>query len=296
MKNPFNSSSYKNEDDLTLIQEAKLGNQKALNQLMKNHQGYIYNVSLKFFNEVDKAQDATQEVLIKILSNLGSYNSEKSQFRTWVYRIAFNHFLNTKKSAFEQRYEIGFEKFFDVIQSTPDQELNELEIAELKMEIEEAKVACTAGMIMCLDREQRLLYIVGDVFEIDHQLGAEIFEITPANFRQRLTRARQDLFMWMNNRCGLVNEQNPCRCPKKTKGFVERGYVNPQSLKWNSDVLTKIGELSEQQVDELLIERDKIAHNIFQQHPFKKTVISSEKILDLILQNDRFSDGFKLER
>jgi hypothetical protein len=102
--------------------------------------------------------------------------------------------------------------------------------------------------------------------------------------------------MWMNNRCGLVNEQNPCRCPKKTKGFVERGYVNPQSLKWTSDVLTKIGELSEQQVDELLIERDKIAHNIFQQHPFKKTEVSSEKILELILQNDRFSGGFKLER
>jgi hypothetical protein len=52
--------------------------------------------------------------------------------------------------------------------------------------------ACMAGMIMCLDGEQRLTYIIGDVFEADHNLGAEIFEITPANFRQKLTCARKD--------------------------------------------------------------------------------------------------------
>ena len=295
MRNPFNSAQYKNEDDLILIQKAKNGDRAALNELIKKHQGYIYNVSLKFFNELNKAQDATQEVLIKVLSNLGSYDPAKAQFRTWLYRITFNHFLNTKKSAFEQRYEIGFEKFFDVIQSTPDQELSHEEVINLKHEIEAAKVACTAGMIMCLDREQRLTYIVGDVFEIDHKFGAEIFNITPENFRKRLSRARQDLYMWMNKRCGLVNEKNPCRCPKKTKGFIERGYVNPDSLKWNSNVLSEINALTEKRVDDLLLERDKIAHSIFSQHPFKKTEVSSEQILHSILDNPTFTIGFDLK-
>lgn len=294
MKNPFNSPAYSHEHDLTLIQEAKNGDRKALNRLLEHHQGYIYNVSLKFFNELDKAKDATQEVLIKVLSNLGSYDPQKSQFRTWLYKIAFNHFLNTRQSPFEQRYEMGFEKFFDVIQSTPDQELNVQEVNHLKYEIEEAKVACTAGMIMCLDRDQRLLYIIGDVFEIDHNLGAEIFDTTPANFRKRLSRARQDLYMWMNNRYGLVNENNPCRCPKKTKGFIERGYVNPDNLKWNSNILNKIKDLSEKEVDDLLLERDKIAQNLFREHPFKKPGITAEEVLDTILDNDKFSKEFDI--
>ena len=188
-----------------------------MNALVQNHQGYIFNVALKYFNDIANAQDATQEVLIKVISNLGNYNSEKAQFRTWLYRITFNHFLNTKKSAIEIRYESGFGNFFQIIENSEIIELTEKERSKMKWEIEESKVACTAGMIMCLDREQRLTYIIGDVFEIDHKLGAEIFEITPDNFRQKLIRARKDLYEWMHNRCGLVNKEDPCRCPKKTK-------------------------------------------------------------------------------
>ena len=34
----------------------------------------------------------------------------------------------------------------------------------------------------------------------------------------------------MNDRCGLVNRSNPCRCAKKTRGFMQAGYVDPESL------------------------------------------------------------------
>ncbi len=64
---------------------------------------------------------------------------------------------------------------------------------EMSQEIEESKVACMAGTLMCLDREQRPVYIVGALFEIDHNLAAEIFEVSPANFIKKLSRARKDL-------------------------------------------------------------------------------------------------------
>ena len=294
MKNPFSVKTYPDRNDLELIQQIKSGSKDALNTLVKNHQGYIYNIALKFYNQIAEAEDATQEVLIKVISNIGTYNPDKAQFRTWLYRITFNHFLNYKKTDFEKRYEIGFEKFFDVIQSTPDEELSEEEINGMKYEIEESKIACMAGMIMCLDREQRLVYIIGDVFEIDHNLGAEIFETSPDNFRQKLTRARKDLFQWMNNRCGLINTNNPCRCPKKTKGFIEKGYVNPADLKWNSNYSQKIFELSENRVDNLLNERDKIYSNLFKAHPFKNSKVDSETILKNILNNDQFRNSFDL--
>ena len=81
----------------------------------------------------------------------------------------------------------------------------------MQQEIEESKVSCMAGMLMCLDREQRLIYIVGELFEIDHNMGSEIFGTSPANFRQKLSRARKDLYHWMHDKCGLVNKENPCR-------------------------------------------------------------------------------------
>jgi RNA polymerase sigma factor (sigma-70 family) len=293
-KNPFNNKAYNQQDDEALIQSCLNGSKQALNILAENYQGYIFNVALKYFNHIADAEDATQEVLIKVIANLGNYDANKAQFRTWLYKITFNHFLNTKKGPIEIRYEAGFENFFNAIESSEVVELTLDQENKMKWEIEEAKVACMAGMIMCLDREQRLTYIIGDVFEIDHNLGAEIFEITPDNFRQKLTRARKDLYQWMHNRCGLVNNNNSCRCPKKTKGFIEKGYVNPENFKWHSDFSNRIYELSENSVDNLLNERDKIYSNLFKQHPFKNNTVTTEKILNEIFNNDKFSQSFDL--
>jgi hypothetical protein len=48
-------------------------------------------------------------------------------------------------------------------------------------------------MLLCLDREQRLVYVLGEIFDVTDVVGAEILEITPENFRQRLARTRRDL-------------------------------------------------------------------------------------------------------
>jgi hypothetical protein len=85
------------------------------------------------------------------------------------------------------------------------------------------------GMLLCLDREQRLIYILGEILDVTDAVGAELLEISRENFRQQLARARRDLHSFMNDRCGLVNRSNPCRCAKKTRGFMQAGYVDPES-------------------------------------------------------------------
>jgi hypothetical protein len=45
-----------------------------------------------------------------------------------------------------------------------------------------------------------------------------------------LARARRDLHNFMHDKCGLVNRANPCRCAKKTRGFMQAGYVDPEHL------------------------------------------------------------------
>src|SRR5262249_30997614 len=60
--------------------------------------------------------------------------------------------------------------------------------------------------------------------------GGEILEMSADNFRQSLARARRDLYRFMNGQCGLVNTANPCRCPKKTRGFIDAGHVDPNRL------------------------------------------------------------------
>jgi DNA-directed RNA polymerase specialized sigma24 family protein len=58
-------------------------------------------------------------------------------------------------------------------------------------------------MLICLDREQRLIYLLGDAFGIDHNLGAEIFGISKQNFRVKLSRERKELHNYMEYRQGF---------------------------------------------------------------------------------------------
>jgi len=268
MENPLSLQNYDNDADEILINHALQGDKISLNSILVRHQDYIFNIALKMLNSIADAEDVTQEVLIKIVTNLSKYDSTKARFRTWLYRITFNHVLNVKKSASE-KHELTFSKFFDYIDAVPNVVLSEEEESFMGESIEEAQVSCTAGMLMCLNREQRLIYIVGEVFNIDHNLASEIFEITPANFRKKLSRTRADLHQWMHKRCGLVNQDNPCRCKNKTKKFIERGIVNPENPKWHSNYKNKIYQLVETRLNEVSITTDKLYSKIYQQAPFK---------------------------
>src|SRR6185436_7395500 len=194
---------------------------------------------------------------------------------------------NTKKSKAELKI-TDFESYFNSIDNIPDYELSTREQKDLAGSIEEIRISCTAGMLLCLDREQRMIYILGEMFDIDHNLGSEILGITAGNFRIRLMRARQDLYNWMNERCGLVNKSNPCRCAKKTKGYIEAGHVDPNNLKFNTRYKKKIYELSKGKALSISNTVEDLHKTIFQQHPLQEP-LTTTKIVDTILNNNLIS-------
>src|SRR5260370_25541370 len=97
-------------------------------------------------------------------------------------------------------------------------------------------------MLLGLDREERLTFSLGAIFEVSDTVDADVLEITPDNFRQRLARAPRDLRNFMNAKCGLVNQANPCRCAKKTRAFIQAAYVAPENLLFGRE---RIGEVPE---------------------------------------------------
>lgn len=282
MDNPF-QINYPDEIDSELVKLATSGDKKALQNLIIRHQIFIYNLALKMTKNIEDAEDLTQEVFINAITSLSKFEG-KSKFRTWLYRITVNYFLNTKKRKSELKV-IDFETYFNSIDNMPNNELTNQEQNDLTESIEELRISYTAGMLLCLDREQRMIYILGEMFDIDHNLGSEILGITAGNFRIRLMRARQDLNNWMNERCGLVNKANPCRCAKKTRAYIEAGIVDPNNLKFNTRHKKKIYELSEQNATSITNTIEDLNKNIFQQHPLQEPVTSS-KIVDEIFNNN----------
>lgn len=250
---PF-SISYKEEDDLTLIREFFEGSKASLNQLINRHQRFIYNLALKFVNDRDEAADLTQEVLISLVSKLDKFNGNSS-FRTWLYRMVYNQFIDTKRKKVEKSV-VSFEEYGDYLDTAyNDEGMTPQERVDNEKAIDWTRNKCLTGALICLDRQQRMVFILGAIFNLKSSVAAEILEVTPENFRKQLQRAKDDLFRFMQDKCGLINVEAPCRCQKKTKGYIQDGIVSPETIQFYrqfTDSIESVVESKNREIDYLI--------------------------------------------
>jgi len=290
--NPLIDGLTADLEDQELVARAQDGNREALEVLIKRHQSWIYNIVLRMIYHPDDAQDATQEILIKLVTKLSSFEG-RSSFRTWLYRIAVNHVLNMKRGRLESAT-MSFEDFGRGLDNTPDMDLpDQLSVpVDVQLLVDEARISCTSAMLLCLNREQRLVYILGEIFGVTDSIGAELLEISRENFRQKLGRARRDLHNFMQEKCGLINKANPCRCARKTQGFIKAGYVDPHKLLFARERMSRVREVAEKKCDDLL-SLDAQYAEIHRDHPFQDGPDFIATLRDLIDGSD-FKSTFEL--
>src|SRR6266702_2991618 len=148
--NPLADDSPDHEDQ-KLVLRARSGDRKALEELVQRHQAWIYNIAIRMLYHPQDAEDATQEILIKALTGLTSFEG-RSSFRTWLYRIAANHVLNAKRGRLEPPA-ISLSCYGHGLDATPDLDLPDpREVpADVRLLVDEARLTCTSGMLLCLD-------------------------------------------------------------------------------------------------------------------------------------------------
>jgi len=214
-----------------LVDLAKEGKKDALEELVRGIQGRIYNLALRALFLPADAEDATQEILIKVITHLADFRGE-SRFTTWVFRIAANHLLTTRKGRAEKR---GFsfkeaEEGIEAALSVASWE--NAEACESSLVVEEVRLSCLQGMLLCLSREIRLAFILGVVFEVTSLEGGRILNVTEETFRQRLSRGRKQIQEFMSKKCSLINPENPCACAKLISHEIRIKMLDPENLRF----------------------------------------------------------------
>ena len=219
------------QQEKELIEQAKEGSQQALETLIKQVQDQVYNLALRMLQVPADAEDATQDILIRVITHLSEFRQE-SAFPTWVYRIATNYLLTTRKRRAERQ-----NLTFQYLGAALDESLARGEASipdgyEHQLLVEEVQYHCTLGMLICLDRVHRIACILGEFFEVSSEEGAYIMQTTPATFRKRLSRARSHLRAFVQQKCGIVNPDNPCRCAKHVGNEIQAGILKPEKLRY----------------------------------------------------------------
>lgn len=223
-----------NEQWQALIDKAMAGDKKALETLAADVQDMVFNLSLRMLGTFADAEDATQDILLKMITHLSSFRGD-SLFTTWVFSIAANHLKNYKKHMFAQ-CPLRFEYYGDDIENAKIQDVPDLtQNVERDILAEELKMSCTNVMLQCLDTESRCIFILGTMFKLDSRIAGEILEISPEAYRQRLSRIRKKMADFLGQYCGEYGSGR-CKCKDRVNYAIQCHRINPLRLDYMTAV------------------------------------------------------------
>jgi RNA polymerase sigma factor (sigma-70 family) len=206
-----------------LVARATAGDGSAVTEIVRALERPFYNMALRMLSYRQDAEDAAQEALIRVVTHLAQYRGDAA-FSTWAWRIAIRQILDARTT--RPRY--SFDEYAaDLADGREDSAAERPENAVLYREL---KVICSRALLQCLDADQRVAFVLGDILELDSTDAAEIVEVDPATFRKRLSRARAALSGFLMRHCGVVNEAAPCACHRRLTRATALGRLDRDVL------------------------------------------------------------------
>ncbi len=182
-------------DELKLIEQAQLGDKKALTELVKLYEQTVFNFSFKICRNKEKAEHTMQETFLSMVKNIKQFSGE-SKLSTWLYRVVSNHCLMLARStgkyefaSFEDEDAVIDEKSIADWKVTPDKIT---ENNELKDFLDKA--------IEKLPADYRIVFMLRDVEGLSTEETAKMVELTVPAVKSRLHRARAFLRDELNER------------------------------------------------------------------------------------------------
>lgn len=217
-----------NKELPALIEQATAGDKQALETVVLSIQDLVFNLSLRMLGTFPDAEDASQDILLKVITHLSSFKRDSS-FSTWVFSIAVNHLKNYKKHMFA-KYPLSFEFYGDDIVNGKIDDVPDLtQDVERSILAEELKLSCTNVLLQCLDPDSRCVFILGTMFKVDSRIAGDILGISPEAYRQRLSRVRKKVADFLSEYCGEYGKGS-CRCADRVDYAIQNSRISPQHL------------------------------------------------------------------
>ena len=174
--------------------------QTTVEALVDDYYGYIVNICHKYFHDPDEVEDAAQEIVIKLILSLETFRGGSS-ISTWVYSVARNHVLDRLK-----KREQALDAYLDEL---PDPRCDHDERREEALGL---SLGLVRAMIRVLTRRERQVYALSRLFGCSGPEGAAILGLTPANFRQILSRVDKKLNVHRASACVPSDGRWGIRC------------------------------------------------------------------------------------
>ncbi|MEA1974884.1 MAG: sigma-70 family RNA polymerase sigma factor [Bacillota bacterium] len=175
------------DNEMILLEKAVNGDIQSFELLIRKYQKFAYNIALNYLKNIDEAEDATQEALIKAFKYLKNFHME-SKFSTWLYRIVINTCKDQlrKKSKENNLISLNANDTYEAeIEDLSYEPLKTMENKELSSGLKEA--------INQLKIKYKEVIILCDVNDISYNEISDILKIPVGTVRSRINRGRKML-------------------------------------------------------------------------------------------------------
>jgi RNA polymerase sigma-70 factor, ECF subfamily len=156
-----------------LLQRARSGDLEAFEQIILRHQASVFRTALRLLNSPEDAEDAAQEVFLRLHKHLGKFDAER-EFAPWLYRVTVNVCFSARRR--QRGEEIG-----EMTSSEPDP-YHRAESAELGRLL--------ASELGRLPKKERAALVLRDLEGLTTQEVARILGSSEATVRSQISSAR----------------------------------------------------------------------------------------------------------
>ena len=172
--------------DEKLILRFQEGDINAYNELVKRYKDRLLNFVLRYFNNVEQAEDVVQDTLIKLYTH-ASYYKNVAKFSTWIFTIAKNNALTElRKNKRKKTYSLWTDDGQVIDINSKEESLdskvqNEIAIDQLNKFLDE------------IPENFRMAVVLRDFQELSYEEISKILEIPIGTIKSRINRGRIQL-------------------------------------------------------------------------------------------------------
>ena len=178
------------KQEKVLIKKSKKGDAQAFEELILSYHKKVLNLAYRMLGSVSDAEDAAQEIFIKVFRTLYSFN-ERSAFSTWLYKVATNVCLDILRK--RKRQNGGAMVSINRYNSQDDEyELPIEDDAPSPYEEAQKKEAMRAlnSALDLLSEEQRAVIVMRDINGLSYEEIADVMECSLGTIKSRINRSR----------------------------------------------------------------------------------------------------------
>jgi RNA polymerase sigma-70 factor (ECF subfamily) len=185
-----NRTQPKVDRDYELIKAIQSGRKDMFADLVQRYERSLYSFGMKMCAEPRDAEDVVQDTFLNVYRYLDKFRYE-TKFKNWLYRIATSTCIKKRrKSKFAPERELSLDEFLPQDEAMVDQQIPAWATMPLDQVLNEELSRTLKQAIVEVPEKYRVVLVLRDIEGFSTEESAQILNITVANLKVRLHRAR----------------------------------------------------------------------------------------------------------